>query len=426
MTDTILEPPVPHLITGLKMPRVLSSTLPGSAQLHVVPSDETQVTTLRIFWPGGSVDTPTPLHARIAASLVPEGSEHYPGSAIAKAVDHAGAKLALTAMPRCTALTLTALTRQMPDLLPVVADMVAHPQLKPELFERMRKITAMQYLTSLAEVDCRADILLQELLHGPGFTPARILSESEALNIPYAEVADFARSGLRCADKAIVTIAGGTPDSLVSAVSDMVASLPADGSAMHAEYKFEFLPPGQHTVQMPDASQCAVSMGMPIPPLSDHGTMALLHAITALGGYFGSRLMSNIREDKGYTYGIYANVFGTAERSFLQISAQCDRQYVDALIAETRSEMLRLATEPPVGDELHRLRQTIGLEIAAITDSPSATADALARELIGAVPPGHLSRRIAALDAISPESIAQAAAEHLRPDDLRIAIAGNY
>lgn len=422
MTDTILEPPVPHLITGLKMPRVLSSTLPGSAQLHVVPSDETQVTTLRIFWPGGSVDTPTPLHARIAASLVPEGSEHYPGSAIAKAVDHAGAKLALTAMPRCTALTLTALTRQMPDLLPVVADMVAHPQLKPELFERMRKITAMQYLTSLAEVDCRADILLQELLHGPGFTPARILSESEALNIPYAEVADFARSGLRCADKAIVTIAGGTPDSLVSAVSDMVASLPADGSAMHAEYKFEFLPPGQHTVQMPDASQCAVSMGMPIPPLSDHGTMALLHAITALGGYFGSRLMSNIREDKGYTYGINAYLLGNQEGSYICVMAQTDASYVEAVIEEVGREMEQLAAGPLPPDEMMRLRQYASSALLETLDSPFSIIDHYkVIESVG-LPEGYFENQVRWVRSLTPDIIMDMARKYIHPSQMRIAV----
>ena len=61
----------------------------------------------------------------------------------------------------------------------------------------------------------------------------------------------------------------------------------------------------------------------------------------ALGGYFGSRLMANIREDKGYTYGISASLLGYKEGGIMSIATQCDNQYVSALIEEVKKEKQR-------------------------------------------------------------------------------------
>ena len=422
----MIEPPKPCLISGLKMPGHTVRQLRCGAHLLTVPFQQTEVTTLRILWPGGYIETPTPLHARIGATLATEESMRYQGAAIARAMDHAGAKMALTPGATHTALTLTALTSQTPKLLPVVSDMIANPVLDHALFEKIRRICAMQYLTSLADVECRADYLLQQMLLGPDYTPARILTEAEAMSVPLNEVKAYCHTALRRGRGAVVSLSGCVPAELEGAVEEMVDGLPTDGGTPQPLPRLAADEPGLRVEAVEGASQCAVSMGMPVPPLSDPRAQQFMHAVTALGGYFGSRLMTNIREEKGLTYGIYAAVSADPTGTFLQINAQCDRAYADAVIEETRAEMLRLAAEPPRGEELHRLRQSIGLELAAITDSATSTVQSLARELTGVLPYGTLQKRIDALDTVSTESIAEAAAAFLRPDQLRIAIAGNY
>lgn len=68
-------------------------------------------------------------------------------------------------------------------------------------------------------------------------------------------------------------------------------------------------------------------MGMPTVLRSDADYIPLRILVTALGGYFGSRLMTNIREDKGYTYGISASLLGYRNNSFISISCQCDTSH---------------------------------------------------------------------------------------------------
>ena len=75
-----------------------------------------------------------------------------------------------------------------------------------------------------------------------------------------------------------------------------------------------------------------------------------------LGGFFGSRLMSNIREDKGYTYHIQAELDAFANKNAFMISTEAANEYIEPLIAEVYGEIERLRNEPVSSEELELVR----------------------------------------------------------------------
>ena len=79
--------------------------------------------------------------------------------------------------------------------------------------------------------------------------------------------------------------------------------------------------------------------------------------VTLFGGYFGSRLMSNIREDKGYTYGISASLIPYPDSTIFMIASDTDPKYVDSLIQEVYHEMDRLKSEKVSEEELSKRRK---------------------------------------------------------------------
>ena len=92
-------------------------------------------------------------------------------------------------------------------------------------------------------------------------------------------------------------------------------------------------------------------MSIPAIPRYHPDYNLLRMTVTALGGYFGSRLMMNIREDKGYTYGIQANLLGYREGGVISIMTETATQYIDAVINEVRHELIRLREQPMPDDE---------------------------------------------------------------------------
>ena len=78
--------------------------------------------------------------------------------------------------------------------------------------------------------------------------------------------------------------------------------------------------------------------------------------VTLFGGGFGSRLMSNIREDKGYTYGIGAGIVSYPETGILTVSTEAANEYVDSIITEVYREMDKLCNDPVPQEELEMVK----------------------------------------------------------------------
>nr|MBD3623562.1 insulinase family protein [Sunxiuqinia sp.] len=95
---------------------------------------------------------------------------------------------------------------------------------------------------------------------------------------------------------------------------------------------------------------------------------------TILGGYFSSRLMANIREEKGYTYGIGSSIFSLNEAGYLVIATETDQAYVNDTITEVYAELKRLREEPVSEKELKRVRQYLLGEFIRDFDGPFAQA----------------------------------------------------
>ncbi len=173
------------------------------------------------------------------------------------------------------------------------------------------------------------------------------------------------------------------------------------------------------------AFQDAIAAGMPGPDRSHSDYIALRLTVMALGGYFGSRLMLNIREEKGLTYGINAALMGTPEGSMLNIAAQCDGRSTDTVISEIGAEMRRMVTDPPTGEELRRLKLHASTDLAEILDTPTSIMGYYANRLYVGTPDDYFERQQKAIETLSPDIISEMAARYLDPSRLTIVTAGS-
>lgn len=416
-------PPEIHAITDIRLPEAEIRELPSGMRLCCVRGGDAEVVRLRILWCHGELDCRLPQVARIAALLMPEASEHYPDGEAARILDFNGAKLTFTTTDHYAALTLTCLTSKLSGVLSVVSDIICNPLLKEPTFSLMREISAMRLATAMMDVDTRASMLLSRLMRGVAHPGSAEITPESVRGIAYEEVAQYYHYTFRAGNSAIAIVSGNFSDRNLQEVEDILGSLPCE-TAPEIQFKtFVPDPAGTYTVHVENALQAGIHMGLPVPSAQSSEGVNVRNAISALGGYFGSRLMRNIREDKGYTYGIQAFMLNNPEGPSMRITVQTDNNLVDAVIEETRKEMLMLAENPPAGEELARLKQSLALELAAVVDSPFSIADEYMRQLTGLVPRDFFARREASLSTLSPDILAHTAHTCLRPEQLRIAVA---
>jgi predicted Zn-dependent peptidase len=105
----------------------------------------------------------------------------------------------------------------------------------------------------------------------------------------------------------------------------------------------------------------------------DYFKMMVLNEI--LGGYFGSRLMRNIREEKGLTYGISSNLFTLQKEGYLLIGTDVKREFTSLTIEEVYKEMNILRTEPVGEEELETVKNYMAGSFAGSLSTPFALAD---------------------------------------------------
>ena len=138
---------------------------------------------------------------------------------------------------------------------------------------------------------------------------------------------------------------------------------------------------------------------------------------TVFGGFFGSRLMSNIREEKGYTYGIYSYLQNHVEQSAWMISTEAGRDVCEATIAEVYKEMEQLRNEPVDEEELLLVRNYLMGSILGDLDGPFQIIGRWKNIILNGVPETYFYDSINTIKTISAEELKELAEKYLQPED---------
>lgn len=195
--------------------------------------------------------------------------------------------------------------------------------------------------------------------------------------------------------------------SLLSPIPPMETSKP----------EFKYLP-------VDEASQTAIRLGN-IMPGRHHPDFAGLSVLnTLLGGYFGSRLMQNIREDKGYTYGIGSGLISFQEACILTIGASVGPDVYEAAITECFLEMKRLRDEVVPEDELNRVRNYLIGDLQRQLDGPFNIADTFKSLLSHGLDFSDLDHLQKVLADIQAEELRELANKYLIEADFHVFAAG--
>lgn len=427
MLDRTTPPPV-RPFGQLALPPMERIALDNGLALNVYNHSYQDVSELAMLLPGGVVEALGAPVASMLVAVMPDGSHDYPGSALSDLLDFNGAKVGSSVTDHHTTLSLRMLNSHWNRLLPAFADMLMRPQLSEQALDLCRQRMANGAAIAMQRVEHKARRRLAQLVYGPDHpkavdnTPERILA---ATRHDFADWHDrLFRRNLAGAE---LFLAGRVTPAMVADVNRTFGTLAVDATLLSPCHVEPFRPaaPTSEFVESEGALQSAVRMAIPTIPRTHPDYITLRCAVVALGGYFGSRLMTNIREDKGYTYGIQAGLLGSPEGALMLVETSADNAYVEPLLAEIRAELARLQQGGGfVAGEIDRLRQYLMSNLAQQLDTAFSISSAHQTERVAFTGPGYFARQWAAILAITPESLADVARRHLSLDRAITVVAG--
>ena len=152
------------------------------------------------------------------------------------------------------------------------------------------------------------------------------------------------------------------------------------------------------------------------PKSKDFYSLSVLN--TVLGGYFGSRLMKNIREDKGYTYGIHSGIQNYRHASIFNISTDTGIEYVKPCLNEISLEIERLKNELIPQNELERVKSYMMGRILKLTDGPFNKMNAFKSYFITNRDLNNIQELVTCIKAANAASLLEMAQKHYQMKDL--------
>ncbi len=421
--DRRTAPPVSSFAPLSITPDNVEILSPGKTFHHLTGGDQ-QLARLTLMWEGGTLETPRNSLSTFVTEDMREGTATRSGAEIADAIDFAGARLAPRISEHYTGIELLAISSRLPDLLPLVEDMAVNALYSPEAVAVTARKLAGALSTKMARVAYPAACALQSAMTGPGHRAALTELPQQIADTTAAEVLT-ARDTIIGSGRVHAFLAGNYDEKVLSAARRLVESLPA-ASAVSPIKLVPYTPatPSRLDLPHPGALQAAVAMGIPTIGRDHPDYIPLRLAVIALGGYFSSRLMTNIREEKGLTYGINSYLLGTLEGASMRVSAQCDKANVEQVIDETRAEIISLATDPPRGDELHRLKLNAWTALAATVDSPLSMMNYYVTALDVGTGVDYFGRQLRVIETLTPDDIARVAATYLDTRNMSVVTCG--
>lgn len=428
MLDRTKRPPVTSFAYR-PMPPCTVTTLDNGVRLHTVNVGDVPVNRITVI-SGLGREEAQPIAgiaaAQFLSSLISEGTSNMSGEEIARHVDYHGAFLFNGIDNHHQTLSLVSLNSDTKVLAPLLTDIFRNAAIPEDAFVAMRTQASQRYLVESGKPSVRASRELNRLITGEGH-PLSISPDEKA--IMSTDVSEVRRLHTIMRDRASVDvyIGGCLDDSIINTVTELCASL--RGNAPTEPLAPLIVPEraaaaGTYTIDMAQSLQTAIAIGIPAIPREHPDYIKLRLTVMALGGYFGSRLMTSIREEKGLTYGIGASLLGAPDGAVINISAQSPAGSGEMVVSEIISELRRLASERMGVGELERLRQYAFTQLMAGLDSPFAITDYYTNMLLSGTPTNYFHSQFTAIDTLTAETIMEMSKKYLQPDKMRIVTAG--
>ena len=422
--DRTIQPEIQPL-KNFHIQTPVRTTLPNGIPLTVINAGEQEVVRMDVLFSGGRWQQSQKLQALFTNRMLREGTTKYTAATIAEKLDYYGSWLELSSSSEYAYITVYSLNKYLAKTLEVVESMIKEPLFPQKELQTILDTNIQQYLVNTSKVDFLAHRSLLKSLYGEQHPCGKIVMEEDYHTITPEVLREFYEQHYHSGNCSIF-LSGKVTDDIISRVTD-IFGIPFGQYQLQmpkSSFPFAAIPEKRIFTEREDAMQSAVKMGCTTITREHPDYPKLRVLMTLFGGYFGSRLMSNIREDKGYTYGISAGVVFYPDSGLLIVSTETDNEYVEPLIQEVYHEIDRLHLDPVSAEELRIVRNYMLGEMCRSYESPFSLSDAWIFIATSGLKDDYFARSLQAVNEITPAEIQDLAQRYLCKETLKEVIAG--
>ncbi|HVK96356.1 MAG TPA: pitrilysin family protein [Flavisolibacter sp.] len=312
-------------------------------------------------------------------------------------------------------ISLHCLNKHVQELLPVVKELLVDSTFPEEELETYKQNMKQRLRVNLKKSDFVAGRLIDTYLYGEDHPYGRFTKFEDFDLVTQDEVKSFYNE-YYIKGRFVVFVAGKLPPNLFELLNNQFGDLPTRPISI-----FDIRPqPVQEkkfrVVNDPEGVQGAIRVGTPFPNRHHPDFIKTQVLNNVFGGFFGSRLMSNIREEKGYTYGIYSYLENHIQESAWVISTEAGRDVCEPTITEVYKEMEILRNELIDDDELSLVRNYMMGSILGDLDGPFQIINRWKNIILNDLDESYFYNQIEVIKSVSAEELRELANKYFLPE----------
>lgn len=419
-----IQPPV-FPVERVVIPEARSVTLDNGIPVYMIEAGTEDIMRLEFVFRAGQIREFLPLLSSTCNMMLSEGSQNYTSEELNRMLDFYGVFLNQSAERDRAGVTLFFLSRHIEKVLELSTEILFRPVFpEPELNSLMKK-RIRWFLVNREKVQNLAIDQFFESLFGKEHPYGYQIKESDFENITHAILSEFHSRYYTPGNMAII-VSGKIHDKTVGLLNTFLGQLDSTGRYTDNKLKLSDAPqPKKIHIEKAGAVQTAIRIGSKTinKRHPDYTGLKVLDSI--LGGYFGSRLMKNIREDKGYTYGISSSLSSLDLSGYKVISTEVGKLNAQKAIDEIYCEIQKLMNSPVNKDEMQVVRNYMSGEMVRMFDGPFALAESFKSAWEFGLDNSYYYRLSEKITSVEPDEITDLAKKYYNIDELYEITAGS-
>ncbi|MDR1984128.1 MAG: insulinase family protein [Prevotellaceae bacterium] len=348
---------LPHKIP---LPAVTDICLQNGLPLSVINTGDADVLRFSIVFDAGTRYQSQFLVASSTLNMLAEGTKKYTPTEISEQLDFYGASVDFDIDRDWSCITFYSLTRHFEKVMEIAEQIIKYPAFPEKELDIYKQNQKQQLIIEREKVATIAREAFVSALFGKTHHYGAFAHPDDYDKLNCSLLNKF-HEKYYSADNAFIVVSGKVSEKEIKIISDFFGGNVWGNTQKTESEQQKIVSSPEKTIHVPknDSVQSAIRIGKILFNKNHDDYCGMLFLNTVLGGYFGSRLMKNIREEKGYTYGIYSNIVCMRDSGYFTISTEVANEYVELALKEIKNEILRLQQQKITKDELSLVKNYI-------------------------------------------------------------------
>ena len=412
--------PAAGAITAGRFPSIQRATLSNGLRVMLVERHQSPLVSMELL-----VDTAHPANfsevkpgtGALALNLMEEGTTSRDAQVLADELVRVGARLDTGGGGEQSTVALSALKPTLDPALAIFADVVLHPAYRRADVERVKTQQAAGLRAQRLQPASIASRVLASTIYGPAHPLGRQTTEASIASITSEDLSTFHRQWF-VPDNAVLLVVGDTT------IAELTPKLEAAFGAWKrgTQVQRATVPPAAprtegaiYLVDRPGSPQSYILAGLPTTPRTAEGEIPLSAFNTNFGGTFTSRINMNLREEKGWSYGVSSGLLGGRGPRIFRLTAQVQTDKTKESIQELQKELRDvLSSRPVTAGELSLSQNNTIMGLSGRWESSAAIIGAMEEIVTFGLPDSYFDTYGDKVRAVTPES-ALSAGRQLAP-----------